>query len=245
MPRQARKLSETGYMHLIVRGNGKQILFEEEQDYRYFLKKLECYCQETSVKMCAYCLMENHVHLLVLDREKQTPLLMKKIGVSYSLYYNKKYDRKGHLFQDRYLSEAVDNEAYLLVVFRYILNNPKKAGICSAMRYPWNSYAEYDRPASYFDLSLLKELLGDRDRYEAFINEGEDDRCMEYEGSVRDDEWAVEMIHKCLGIESGTLLQTYSRDERNEALRTLKSKGMTIRQIERLTGINRNVIQKA
>ena len=245
MPRQARKLSESGYMHLIVRGIGKQIIFEEEMDYERFLSVLERVCGETEVRLCAYCLMENHVHLLVNDPKKNTPQFMKKLGVSYAQYFNRKYQRSGHLLQDRYLSETVEDDAYLLTVFRYILNNPKKAGICDAQSYPWSSYAQYDLSSPYMDLSLIRSLLGEQARYAAFIDTPNDDLCLEFARPERDDHWALEVLHKCLGVDSGTALQGYERAQRNEALRTLKAKGLIIRQIERLTGINRNIVQKA
>ena len=139
MPRHARHISTSGYFHLIVRGIGRQALFEENTDYFFYLSILKRYSEETGVKVCAYCLMENHVHLLVHDLSGAVPLFMKKIGVSYSSFYNKKYERCGHLFQDRYLSENVETEKNLLTVCRYILNNPRKAGICTAETYPCES----------------------------------------------------------------------------------------------------------
>ena len=245
MPRQARKLSEFGYMHLIIRGIGKQIMFEEEADYERFLSVLERVCGETEVRLCAYCLMENHVHLLVNDQKKSTPLFMKKLGISYAQYFNRKYRRNGHLLQDRYLSEPVENDAYLLTVFRYILNNPKKAGICDARSYPWNSYAQYDLPSPFMDLSLIRSLLGEQAMYEAFIDAPNDDLCLECDRPEHDDSWALDVLRKSLGVDSGTALLSYDRKKRNDALRKLKTKGLTIRQIERLTGINRNIVQKA
>lgn len=244
MARQARQLSETGYMHLIIRGNAKQILFEDEQDYRFFLKMLERYCLETSVKVCAYCLMENHVHLLVHDERQNTPLLMKKLCVTYAFYYNRKYERSGHLFQDRYISESIGDDAYFLTVARYILNNPHKAGICEASRYPWSSYAQYDSPAPFVEVTLLHEMLGNREQYASFISMPNDDWCLEYDANRRDDAWAMDVIRKCLGVESGTALLAYSRKERDAALRKLKNRGLSVRQIERLTGINRGIIQR-
>lgn len=245
MPRQARKLSESGYMHLIVRGIGKQIMFEEEADYKRFLSVLERVCGETEVRLCAYCLMENHVHLLAKDLKNSIPLFMKKLGISYAQYFNRKYQRTGHLLQDRYLSEAVEDDEYLLTVFRYILNNPKKAGICDARNYPWNSYAQYELPSPFMDLSLIRSLLGEQAKYEAFIDAANDDMCLEFEKPEHDDRWAQEVLRKSLGVDSGTILQNYERAQRNEALQKLKTKGLTIRQIERLTGINRNIVQKA
>ena len=108
-------------MHIIVRGIGKQILFEDDSDRRTYLSFLKKYRGETEITIFAYCLMENHVHLLIQDRNGAAPLFMKKMGVSYAQYYNRKYDRIGHLFQDRYKSERIEDDAYLLTVFRYIL----------------------------------------------------------------------------------------------------------------------------
>ena len=229
MPRQASKHSESGYMHLIVQGIGRQIMFEEAADYQRFLSSLERFCGETEVKICAYCLMENHVHLLVCDPKGHTPLMMKKLGVSFSQYFNRKYDRSGHLLQDRYKSEAIENNTYLLVVFRYILNNPRKAGICEAQNYPWSSYAHYDRPPAFMELSLVRSLLGGQAHYEAFISAVNEDLCMEYDGSRHDDSWGLDVICTRLGVNSGTALQRYERRERNEALSKLKGEGVTVR----------------
>ena len=195
MARQARQLSKSGYLHLIVRGIGKQILFEDREDRLYFLSILERFCTETGVRMLAYCLMENHVHLLA--------------------------------------------------VFRYILTNPEKAGLGFAADYEWSSFSLYGETDSFVDTSLFSALIGSRDEYIAFLYEGKDDDCMEYESPKRDEEWAKAVIRKHLHAESGTVLQSYDRERRDAAIRELKSQGLSIRQLERLTGINRGVIQKA
>ncbi|MBQ9065658.1 MAG: hypothetical protein IJ123_09455 [Blautia sp.] len=131
-----------------------------------------------------------------------------------------------------------------LVVFRYNLKNPRRAGICEARNYPWSSYANYDRPLAFMELSLVRSLPGGQAQYEAFINAVNEDLCMEYDRPRYDDSWALDVIRKRLGVNSGTALQGFERRERNEALRKLKSEGLTVRQIERLTGINRNIVQK-
>ncbi len=243
MPRTARQFSHSGYLHVIVRGNGKQILFEDREDHYFFLSILEKYCKETDVKILAYCLMENHVHLLVHDLEGNTSQMMKKIGVSYSGYYNRKYERTGHLFQDRFRSEIIEDEAYLLTVFRYILNNPKKAGIASASSYEWNSFSLYGRNDSFVDTTVLHELIGDRQNYLSFMDEEDDADCLEYEPPKHDDDWVKRIIKNCLNADSGTVLQSYDRAKRDEAILLLRQKGMTVRQIERFTGINRGIIQ--
>lgn len=243
MPRQARQKSASGYLHLIARGIGRQVLFEESEDYRRYLSLLERYSGETGVVVCAYCLMENHVHILVRDESGRTPLMMKKLGVSYSAYFNRKYDRHGHLFQDRYKSEAVEDDAYLLTVFRYILQNPKKAGICPVDRYPWSSYQHIKASDTFVDCTLIRGMLGGDRQLVAYIKAENNDTCMEY-GGKWDDDLAKEKLCAVLDGQSGTILQSMDRAARNDALRRLKQAGLSVRQIERLTGIGRNIVQR-
>ena len=246
MARGRRNSSRIGYLHLILRGNNKQIIFEETDDYRFFLSRLGKFSREADIRICAYCLMENHVHLLVNDAGGNTPEMMQKLGVSYTKHFNQKYERVGHLFQGRYLSEPVEDEVYLLTVFRYILNNSRKAGICSASRYRWNSYKAYFRPESNLDLDYIRNVFKTEDEYKDYIDAFSEDACLEYDKSAAySDTQAQEIIKGKLKIRSGTELQVLGQHERNKALQMLKKEGLTIRQIERLTGISRNIIQRS
>ncbi len=245
MARTPRKLSATGYMHVIVRGIGKQVLFNERPDYKFYLSILKKYSIETGISIVAYCMMENHVHLLLYDPGQNVSLFMKKMGIRYSQYFNYKYDRAGHLFQDRFLSEPIENEGYLLTVFRYILQNPQKAGICTAKNYEWSSYAQFDDPRAFVDTSAIKPVIGDREQFEFFMKEQQEDDCLEYERPKRDDNWARSVLCDALGVRSGTEIQGFDRKRRDAAIRELKRAGLNIKQIERLTGINRGVVQKA
>ena len=243
MSRQPRIAGE--YLHIIVRGIGKQILFEEQSDnekYLYYLKK---YSEQDEVTILAYCLMENHVHLLVRDTQGAVSSFMKKTGVSYALYYNRKYDRAGHLFQDRYKSENINNDGYLLSVFRYILNNPVKAGICGAAEYRWSSYSEYGEKNGLADAGILYGMIGSRKNLARFLQQTDGMEHIEADTLKKDDSWALQTIQDALNITSGTQIQQFGRIQRDEALALLKRKGLTVRQLERLTGINRGVIQKA
>ena len=237
-------MSNSGYMHIITRGIGRQLLFEEDQDYLHYLTALEKYSLETGVPICAYCLMENHVHLLVHGKSEQIVLLMKKLGVNYSGWFNWKYERVGHLFQDRYKSEPVEDEAYLFTVFRYILQNPEKAGICPAAEYRWSSYNLFDHPPAFMELDPFRGKMADMEQYRNFIHTENDDACLEFPETSRNDQWAQSIIQKELGLRSGMEIQNYDKASRNAALSTLRINGLTIRQIERLTGINRNIIQR-
>ena len=243
MSRQPRIPGE--YLHIIVRGIGKQILFEDSSDYKRYLSSLIQYAQQEDITILAYCLMENHVHLLIRDTHGAVPVFMKKTGVSYAQYYNRKYERTGHLFQDRYKSEIITDDAYLLSVFRYILNNPAKAGICEAAEYSWSSYHEYGEKNSLTDTGMLYDMVGDRKKLEQFLLQKDEAEHIEADAPPKDDVWALKVLQDTLHITGGTQLQQYGRAQRDEALALLKSKGLSIRQLERLTGINRGVIQKA
>ena len=245
MPRQARTHSESGYMHLIAKGNGNQILFADRSDYLFYLSLLQKYAADTNIEILAYCLMDNHVHLLIRDEGRNVSMFVQKLNGSYTGWFNAKYERSGHLFQDRFKSENVDDEVYLVRVFRYILNNPQKAGLCAVSDYEWSSYHEYGKPDSFVKTGIFLELIGNTQEYIDYVTAQNDDECMEYEPIVKNDDWAMAVIRKTLGVESGMALQKWDRNKRNAALKLLREKGLKIRQIERLTGINRGEIQKS
>ena len=172
-------------------------------------------------------------------------MFMKRLAGNYALWFNRKYQRKGHLFESRYTSIAIHGDDYLCTVFRYIINNPKDKNICPAAEYPWSSYRSYGHPKSFVDIKILMELIGSFEEYEAFLNAKYENDEIGFISDKRDDEWAKAVIKKTLNIESGTKLQTYDWETRNDAIRSLKKNGLSIRQIERLTGISKGSIQRA
>ena len=104
MPRMPRKKSESGYFHVVSKGSGGQVLFVERSDYICFLQNLKKYGEEFNVSICAYCLMDNHVHILVHDGDDNLSTFMRKLDSAYASYYNRKYQRVGHVFLDRFKS---------------------------------------------------------------------------------------------------------------------------------------------
>ncbi|MGI5879834.1 MAG: transposase [Syntrophomonadaceae bacterium] len=140
MPRTARKKSETGIYNIIIRGINRQNIFEDDEDRIRFLETLDRYKEETGCELYAYCLMSNHVHLLVKENDDGLSSFMKRVNGSYAYWYNWKYDHVGHLFQDRFKSEPVDDDTYFLTVIRYIHRNPLTAGMTDGLEYAWSSY---------------------------------------------------------------------------------------------------------
>ena len=208
MPRVARAKSSSGYYHVMARGSGGQLLFECGEDYAVFLESLGSCADEHSVSLIAYCLMPNHVHLLVRDGDDGLGEMMRSLLSGYAQSYNKRTGHVGHVFQQRFKSCPVESDEYLLQLVRYIHENPAKAGICKAEEYWRNSYHEY------------------------------------VAGSVSDSEAHEAAVRELDGLLPSEL-KALSRARRNELILKLKNAGLTIRQIERLTGIGRNIIARA
>ena len=138
MPRRARQKSSLGLYHVMMRGADRRILFADDEDNLGFLLSLKRAKQAGGFKLYAYCLMGNHVHLLVKEEKEPLEIVIKRLGVSYVYHYNEKYDLLGHLFQDRYRSEPIETMAYFMDVLRYICQNPVKAGLIrNPLDYRW------------------------------------------------------------------------------------------------------------
>jgi REP element-mobilizing transposase RayT len=129
MPRQRRKTSATGIYHVMLRGINRQDIFQDDDDYVRMLTSLRLQTDRydehgnnlpPSCQIYAYCLMSNHIHLLLREESENVADTVKRIGISYATYFNRKYGRNGHLFQDRFKSEPVNDITYFLVLLRYI-----------------------------------------------------------------------------------------------------------------------------
>ena len=144
MPRAARRKSESGIYHVILRGMNRQQIFYDEEDYAYFIHLLDRFQDISHYELYAYCLMGNHIHLLLKTGEEPLDRVFRRIGASFVYWYNLKYQRVGHLFQDRFRSEPVEDDQYFLTVLRYVFRNPVKAGLCTKPEeYPYSNIREY------------------------------------------------------------------------------------------------------
>ena len=126
MPRKAREISKTKTYHIMLRGNDKQDIFFEEQDYKKFINEISNTKQKYKYELFAYCLMTNHVHMVIFDRNDNISKAIQSLAVSYSSYFSKKYDKVGHLFQNRFFSKSVETREYLIQLCRYITKIQKK-----------------------------------------------------------------------------------------------------------------------
>lgn len=257
MPRGARQESSTKVYHIILRGNAKQDIFLEKQDYTKFIKELSKTKEKYENKIYAYCLMPNHIHLVIYDEKDNLSIAIQSLTVSYSSYWNKKYERVGHLFQNRFLSKAVETESYLKTLCRYIHQNPSKSGISKMEEYPWSSYQEYAKDAQgIVDKKQICALFGNN-KQEAQYNLIEFHKNREEQNNIKDfaeyeivkklsDEQAKKCIEEILKIENIQEVIQYSVTKRNEYLKRLKGiQGISKTQISRLTGLSKRMIEIA
>lgn len=142
MPRRPRLALPGVPLHVIQRGNNRQACFFADEDYRFYLEWLSEHAGKTGCRIHAYALMTNHVHLLISADKAEAPgVLMKALGQRYVQYVNRVYRRSGTLWEGRFRSCPIQEEAYLLACQRYIELNPVRAGMVEHPgSYPWSSY---------------------------------------------------------------------------------------------------------
>jgi putative transposase len=253
MPRFARSRSDTGIYHLMLRGINRQNIFEDEEDREKLFETLARYKIKSGYDIYGYCFMSNHFHLLLKEKTEPISLVVKRISSSYVYWYNWKYERCGHLFQERFKSEAVDSNAYLLTVLRYIHQNPAKAGLISYTRlsdFKWSSYREYVSKPLITDTDLVLSIFSDNRRkalalfkeYNSAVN---DDQCLEDREKIRVSDDEVKAILRRYGVKNINQLLRLDKAKRDKIISDLKSvNGVTLRQLARITGISKSIIDR-
>lgn len=247
MPRQARIKSESGIYHIMLRGINQQQIFEDTEDYEKFLDILKDCKEICEFKLYAYCLMGNHIHLLIKEGAESLEQMFKRICGRFVYWYNIKYRRVGHLFQDRFKSEPVNTDLYLFTLLRYIHQNPTKAKICKHIAdYAYSSYSAYLGDHSFVDTDYVLQFC----TLEEFIglnNEEVKTECLDIFDKVVmrvTDEQAKELIRKVAKCNSVSDFQKLDTNQRDKHLKKLRDKGVSIRQLSRLTGVSFSVIRK-
>ena len=235
----------------MLRGINKQDIFEDEEDVERLLETIKKYKEVSEFDIFAYCIMSNHIHMLIRETEESISNIIKRISSSYVFWYNKKYERCGHMFQERFRSEAVESDEYFLSVLRYIHQNPVKAGIVKdILDYNWNSYKEYIGKTEIVDIDFALDMYSsDRKRaielFQDFNMQKNNDMCLEDEEKSRVSDSEVKEYFKELDIMDPKKVRQLEKGKRDEILKKLKIKnGVTIRQLSRITGISKSVIDR-
>lgn len=245
----------------MLRGINKQEIFHGEDDYLLIVRVLSDInkkrdysgkiVSQNDCEIYAYCIMPNHIHILLRERNLSISDIMKKLEDRFVIIYNKKYDRVGHLFQARYKSEPVNDLAYLKVLLRYIHRNPVKGMICERPEdYLWSSWREYINgqppvlpvcrtsvPLHYFTQVDLEE----------WVNIDIDDGCMDMDSDqfVKTDNHAWQMISEMTGLDNIEDFKQTSAEYQMQCLRQVITKGVSIRKASRLSSLTYYYIQKS
>ncbi len=182
MPRRPR-IDMVGYYHIVNRGVEQRVIYLDSEDYVMFLEILCTGCQLYNVQLHAYVLMSNHYHLLIETKDENLSRFMKHLNASYAIYFNKKYKRSGHLWQGRFRSWFVTDEAYLYTLVGYIENNPVKAKMVKQLgEYRYSSYqslVEKTEPIACLKGSFLFDAFKTKEERKEFLQCSVDEHLLD------------------------------------------------------------------
>jgi REP element-mobilizing transposase RayT len=247
MSRSERKTSSTGIYHVLLRGINRQRIFEEAEDYIQFLDCIEDVNKLSGFTLYAYCLMGNHAHLLLKEGAEPLAMIFRRLGTRYASWFNKKYERGGHLFQDRFRSEPVEDDDYFLTVLAYIYQNPVKGGVCRfPVDYEWSSRRFLEKGGGVVDEAALSEILSIEDIKQKEANLIEDETFEPMRGrrpAYADKEVAIIMRQLC-GARNASDLQKMPEEKQRGIVAGMRENRVPIRQIARVTGLSKGLVER-
>ena len=245
----------TGFYHVCARGTGKQLIFEGDEDRWEFLELMRDCCREAGVTVIAWCLMGNHVHLVLADYEDAMSAAMHRLLLTYARRFNKRTGRTGHLFQNRFDRRSLDTDWQVMEAIRSVHADPQEAGVGLIERYPWSSFAEhlraYDGDAAdvargFSDPSCVLELFesvrGFLD-YSLSMPDGSDPVIHDMDETEWERRAFADKMAKRLGVPLNKL-KTVAPSRRDGIIFALHDGGYTVREIERYTGISKSTVSR-
>ena len=248
MPRYARMKTNTKVYHVVDRGINKQDIFLDKQDILKYIKEIENTKEKYMYEIYAYALMSDHVHFIIFDKNENMSTAIQSLNIRYTSYFNKKYERTGHLFENRFKSHVINNQEYLKNVVRYIHKNPENAGL---KPYIWTSYYEYiNKPKLINSTQVLKCFSDNEHAINNFIKFHQNydkikDFNKDYELMNRiSDEEAIKIIKECIKEDNLLKIQNYAKNEKYKIIKQiLKLEAITKEQISRIVGISTRTIR--
>jgi REP element-mobilizing transposase RayT len=223
-------------------------MFEDDDDRAFFLRKIKEIKRPCGVTLFAYCLMGNHVHLLLRQGDMPLGTFFKRLGAAYVYRFNHKYGRSGPLFRDRYKSAPVEDGAHFLDVVRYIFQSPVRANLCRRPgEYRWSSYASLDGRDSVVDGAALfalvpaaglRALADQPSALEPFASQARGRKPR------HSDEEAIVLMAAAGGAASAGGFQALASERQRQVVSVLHGQGVSIRQLSRLSGLSKGIIER-
>ena len=245
----------TGFYHVCARGTGKQLIFETDGDRWEFLELMRECCRDAQVTIVAWCLMSDHVDLVLLDYEDEMSAAMQRLLQTYARRFNKRTGRAGCLFRERFERRSLDTDRQVMEAIRSVHADPQEAGVSLIERYPWSSFAEhlraYDSDAAdatrgFSDPSCVLELFGSAEGFIAYslsTPDGSEPALCD----MKETEWErhafANKLAKRLGVPLNGV-KTAPPAQRDTVIVGLNNAGFTVRQIERYTGIGKSTVSR-
>ncbi len=175
--RRARVTYEGAFHHSMNRGYEGRTIFFSDHDRTTFIKLLASVQQTTKIRLLAYCIMNNHYHLIIQDVSSRMAAFFKLLNGQYATYFRKQYGGRGYVFQDRYKSMLIQDDAYLLLSIAYTLNNPVKINRCDCyLDFPWSSGRHYFSTSAeeWLDAHYVEDLFDDYESMRHFVDSQRD-----------------------------------------------------------------------
>lgn len=244
MPRKKRTFAQSGIYHVTMRGSGRQIIFTDDSDRKKLLELLEEKLISQGIQVLAWCLMDNHVHLIFEDPKNVLSTAMHAFTTAYARLFNMKTGHVGSVFQGRFYSDPIESEGYFLAAIRYVHDNPQAAGIEQTDRYRWSSYSAYLFGHPCLSPERLLHAIGGKEHFEAFSRESSHPKTLvKIMRGCKEDDFAT-VARMALGSLDVSAIKTLPEQQRNNALKRLAQSGLSAYRIERLTGIGRTLIAR-
>lgn len=227
MPRLPRSYFQTSFFHVISQGIEKKFIFDEPDDIKKYIHFMYEILEDYHVKIIAYCIMNNHSHILLeVESISNLSLYMQRLNTKYANYYNTKYNRVGFVFRNRFKSEGIFSEKYLYNCINYIFMNPVKAEMCDGPKdYPYSNYKEYVR-----ENNIVIEKIDDECNF-IDIDEDKESKCNE-------------IIENFLNKNNKKINQLpWNLELLKELLVILSKEKISLLMIEKKIGINRKKLK--
>lgn len=247
MPRRARRTAGSGIYHVMLRGVNRDPIFLDDEDRTYFLRVLGTVRDASGCRVLAYCLMDNHVHLVLRTGAEPLGAVVKRLGVRYVARFNRRYDRVGHLFQDRFKSVPVETDPHLVSLLRYVWNNPVKAGlVVGPDEYRWSSRWCFGRPSPLIDADELDGLLASdplADDAGPDLPLWDGPRSPGPRPRHSDEQAAALLEQACGAVSPDEFLRLDERTQRM-AIRELRVRSISFNQLAAITGISATTLKR-
>ena len=223
MARQARQYSQTGLYHVVFRGMNRQNIFEEKNDFIKMMEVMQSLKQEMRFEIYAFCLMSYHAHILLKEHDMgDISVIMKRLLTRYAGWFNRKYSRSGALIANRYKSQPVEVDEYLLSLVRYIHQNPIRAKVVTEIeKYIWSSYTEYIHGGKLTDTGFILSII-DKKSFREYHQEEEKELYEVSDRIGKSEEYIRRRIMKLIDGREPHEIGLLPKAERNRIITQLK-----------------------